>query len=179
MDLEEKRIEIVMSMKALRRRLEAGDDSELLLWILDERLACAHRPLRHHPLYGGSGEPIPRDATRLVLEWTASVRSAGIASIISFMHDRDLRCYSELELEAEDLLQFYEHQGFTVARLPWEDPAHSKTSPAAKQKKLEQCRAAALDAFDRLPKPALLQCSAGIDRSAPAAAYIWQNRSAV
>jgi hypothetical protein len=26
-----------------------------------------------------------------------------------------------------------------------------------------------------LPKPVLLQCSAGIDRSAPVAAYIWLN----
>ena len=165
-------------MKALRKRLEAGDDSELLVWVLPGRLACAQRPLRHHPLYAGSGALIPAQATPLVFEWAEAVRAAGIVSIISFMHDRDRGCYAELALEAEDILQFYEKQGFKVARLPWEDPHHSKADVDTKQKKLEQCRVAALGAFDRLAKPVLLQCSAGIDRSAPAAAYIWQNRSA-
>jgi hypothetical protein len=28
-----------------------------------------------------------------------------------------------------------------------------------------------------LPKPALLQCSAGIDRSSPVAAFIWSEKS--
>jgi hypothetical protein len=178
-ELEGKRVEIVSRMKKLRHRLEAGDNSELLAWILPGRLACAQRPLRHHPLYAGSGAVIPAQATPLVFEWAAAVRAAGIISVISFMHDRDLGCYAELNLDAQDLLQFFENQGFTVVRLPWEDPHHSKADARTKQKELEQCRVAALEGFDRVAKPVLLQCSAGIDRSAPVAAYIWQNRSAV
>lgn len=177
--LEAKRIEIVAKMKALKSRLESGDDSDLLLWVLPGRLASAQRPLRHHPLYAGSGTVIPAHATSLVFDWVAAIQAGGIASIISFMHDRDRGCYSELSLNATDIIEFYEHHGFKVARIPWEDPHHSKADAHSKRKKLEQSRVEALKAFDRLPKPVLLQCSSGIDRSAPVAAYIWQNRSAV
>ncbi len=104
------------------------------------------------------------------------MRNAGIASIISFMHDRDRRCYSELDLKAGDINEFFEAQGFKVARIPWEDPHHSKSDATTMRKRLEQCRLKALKAFDELPKPVLLQCSSGIDRSAPVVAYIWQQR---
>ncbi len=75
-----------------------------------------------------------------------------------------------------NLVAFLQHEGFRLCSLPWEDPAHSKTDPSAKRAKLEQIRRDALEAYDRLPKPVLLQCSAGIDRSAPVAAYVWQKR---
>ena len=64
---EAKRSEVVAQMKALRRKLEAGDDSQLAAWVIPGALACAHRPLRHHPLYGGSGLPIPGEARPLIL----------------------------------------------------------------------------------------------------------------
>jgi hypothetical protein len=175
--LETKRAEIVVAVKARKARLESGDDSQLLVWIIPGKLATAQRPLRHHPQYAGSGAIIPKEATPLLFKWAATVREGGIASIISFMHDRDRRCYSELDLEASDINEFFEKQGFTVARIPWEDPHHSKADPATKRKSLERCRSEALKAFDLLPKPVLLQCSSGIDRSAPVAAYIWQERS--
>lgn len=176
-EIETKRSEIVLRMKALRRRLEAGDDSELLAWVIPAALACAHRPLRHHPRYGGSGLPIPAEAQPLILDWVEQIRMEGIASIISLMHDRDLRCYRHINLGGLNLPAFLERAGFTVRSLPWEDPAHSRTDPAMKQAKLEQIREDALQAYDRLPKPVLLQCSAGIDRSAPVAAYIWKRRT--
>src|SRR5258707_10031789 len=88
----------VARMKALRRKVEAGDDSEVLAWVIPRALACAHRPLRHHPLYGGSGLPIPREAHPLILDWVEQVRMESIASIITFMHDRDLLCYQQIDL---------------------------------------------------------------------------------
>lgn len=174
--LEGKEAEIVAKMKALKSRLESGDDSELLVWVLPGRLASAQRPLRHHPLYAGSGVIIPRQATSLVFDWVAAIRAGGIRSLISFMHDRDRHSYSELNLEAEDIFDFYEKQGFDVMRIPWKDPHHSRTDARTKRKNLEQCQVKALKAFDVLPKPVLLQCSSGIDRSAPVAAYIWHRR---
>jgi hypothetical protein len=177
--LEGKCEEIVARMKLLKARLESGDDSELLVWVLPGRLASAQRPLRHHPLYAGSGVIIPAQATPLLFQWADAVRTGGIAGIISFMHDRDRHCYSELALEATDINEFFEKQGFVVARIPWEDPRHSKADVATKRRNLERYRGEALAAFDILPKPVLLQCSSGIDRSAPVAAYIWQQRSAV
>jgi hypothetical protein len=175
-ELDAKRTEIINQMKALRAKLEAGDDSELLVWVLRDRLACAQRPLRHHPRYSESGVVLPIALTPLVCEWVAKIRAAGIISIISFMHERDRACYAELDLGSEDVLSFYESQGLAVVRLPWEDPHHSRADKMVKRRALEDSRARALRAFDELAKPVLLQCSAGIDRSAPVAAYIWQNR---
>lgn len=175
-ELDAKRAEIVVRMKALKPKLESGDDSDLLVWVLPGRLASAQRPLRHHPLYAGSGAVIPAQATSLVFHWAAAVRAAGIASIVSFMHERDRHCYSELDLKASDINEFFEKQGFVVARIPWEDPHHSRADARTKLKNLERCRRDALAAFDALPKPVLLQCSSGIDRSAPVAAYIWEQR---
>lgn len=140
-------------------------------------MAIAQRPLRHHPRYGGSGLPIPAEAKPLILDWIEHIRLEGIASIISFMHDRDLRCYRDIDLSGLNLVAFLQREGFRVRPLPWEDPAHSKTDPSAKRAKLEQVRKDALKAYDELPKPVLLQCSAGIDRSAPVAAYVWQKRA--
>ena len=157
----------------------SGDDSELLLWVIPGMLACVlacvHRPLRHHPHYGGSRAPIPSAAKRLVLDWIDWLRLEDIASVISFMHEGDLGCYREIDFEGGTLLEELERHGFQVCRLPWKDPAHSKTDPALKQAKLQEMRRKALFAFDRLPKPVVLLCSAGRDRSAPAAAYIFES----
>jgi hypothetical protein len=176
--VEEKRREIDQEMAALGRRLESGDDSELLLWVIPGKLACVHRPLRHHPQYAGSRASIPSAAKSLVLDWVDWLRLEDIASIISFMHDGDLSCYGEIDFDGGTLLEALERHGFQVCRLPWEDPAHSKTDPTLKRTKLLEMRRKALYAFNRLPKPVVLVCSAGRDRSAPAAAYIFESLKA-
>src|SRR5436305_14593910 len=94
-------------MKALRKQLEAGNTTDVLAWIIPDELACAQRPLRHHPRYGGSGSPIPREATPLVVEWAEQVKLEGVASIIDFMHDRDLRCYESLDLPGATSVPFF------------------------------------------------------------------------
>jgi hypothetical protein len=172
--VEDKRREIDRGMHALGQRLGSGDDSELLLWVIAGKLACVHRPLRHHPHYGGSRVPIPSAAKPLLLDWIDRLRLENIASVISFMHKGDLGCYREIGFEGGTLLEELERLGFQVCRLPWEDPAHSNTKPALKRTKLLEMRRKALQAFDRLPKPVVLLCSAGRDRSAPAAAYIFE-----
>ena len=91
------------------------------------------------------------------------------------MHDKELAYYSSLDLRAPDLIGFYASQGFEVRRITWEDPAHSKASKIRIQKKLE-VRTLVLEAFDALPKPALLNCSDGIDRSSPVAAVLAVHR---
>jgi len=171
--LVEARTERIRSaLRQLARRMKAGDDSEILHWVVPDGLACGQRPLRHHALYGGSGKNIEPAAASLVKEWTARLQFLGIRSIISLMHTRDLSYYEGLDLGASTLLDFYKARGLGVAHLPWEDPHHSKTSSAQVRKKLLAVRAEALEAYRRLPKPVLIQCSAGIDRTAPVAAYI-------
>jgi len=169
---------IAARMKTHRRRLESGDNTKLIEWIIPGKLGCAQRPLRHHPRYagGGSGEVLPRELSDLVITWANQIKSEGVSSVITFMHARDLGCYGELELPGGNLNALMKEVGLYVRPLPWEDPAHSKTDKAAKDAKLKEMRSAALRAYDELARPVLLMCSAAIDRSAPAAAFIWYHR---
>ena len=168
----EKQLEIAREMGDLGRRLEGGDESKLLHWVIPGMLACIHRPLRHHPHYGGSGVPIPSSAKPLILDWIELLRVEGVASIISLMHDRDLACYREIDFDGGTLVEALARHGFQLCPLPGEDPLHSKTDRNLKQAKLQEMREKALHAFDQLPKPVVLVCSAGVDRSGPAAAFI-------
>jgi len=156
-----------MALSQLGKRMEGGDDSELVHWVIVEKLACSPRPLRHHPLYGGSRRNIAPEAAPLVREWALLIQCLGIKSIISLMHARELTYYEKLDLGAHSMIEFYKSQGFEVAHLPWEDPHHSSTSSDQVRTKLLAIRADALEKYDRLRKPVLIQCSAGIDRTAP------------
>ena len=171
--IENKTRDIRLEMSALGHRLEQGDSSQLLCWVIPGQLACAHRPLRHHPLYGGSKISLPPAATNLVRDWAKEIMASGIRSIISLMHDRDLACYASLDLGTTSLLHYYENLGLQIAHIPWEDPHHKKSTLAEKRRTYLRVREEALSAYERLPKPVLLQCSAGIDRSSPVAAFIW------
>jgi hypothetical protein len=174
--LDIKTLDIKRAMSDLGRRLAKNDNSQLLHWVIPEKLACAHRPLRHHPLYGGSGKNLSLSATSLVFDWAEEVQIIGVRGIICLMHDRDLRYYGSLNLGTANLLEFYKKVGFEVSHIPWEDPHHKKSSGAEKEKSLLKVRELALAAYDDLPKPVLIQCSAGIDRSSPVAAFIWAKR---
>lgn len=172
--LDDKAKEIRQRLDALSKQIGSGDDSELLVWVIPRQLACAHRPLRYHQKFGGSGLDLPANATLLVLNWAERIRGMGIRSIISLMHPKELRHYDALDLGSHDLLDFYRRQGFEVCHIPWEDPAHRPATVRVSYcEELSRIRFEALRAFDDLPKPVLLHCSAGQDRSAPVAAYIF------
>ena len=170
--------EIRNALAELGRRLDAGEDSELLVWVIPDKLACAHRPLRHHPLFGGSRRDLPPEAAPAIFEWVKRMHSAGIRAIISLMHPKEVRHYAKLDLGADDLIDFYRKQGFEVEHLPWDDPAHRQPEGRAKfGDELVRIRDEALSAYDALPEPVVLHCSAGIDRSSPVAAHIFWERS--
>jgi hypothetical protein len=177
--LEQRSKDIAGQLRALGRKIANGDDSTLVVWVIAGQLACAHRPLRYHPRYGGSGRNLAADASPLVFEWADRIRAVGIRSILCLMHDKELGYYACLDLAASDLMAFYREAGFGVCRVPWEDPAHSKTDVAAIRRKLVQVRVQAFEAFDQLAKPVLLHCSAGEDRSSPVAAYIHYRRTGI
>jgi hypothetical protein len=174
--IEAKRLEIRNAMRELGRAIQSGDDRELIYWIMPGTLACAHRPLRYHPLHGGSRARLRPDVTPLIEEWADLLLVEGIRSILSLMHDGDTDCYRALPLGDGHLLAYLELRGFTVARHPYEDPAHKHTPPAQAKKFLHRIREEALASFDVLPKPVLISCSAGQDRSAPVAAYLYAMR---
>lgn len=177
LSLSEKTEEIKQGLSDLASRISSGDESELLLWLIPNQLACAHRPLRYHQVFGGSRKDLPKAATEGVLEWAKRIEGYEIRSIICLMHPKEFLHYANLNLGSPDLLQFYQKQGFEVCHIPWEDPAHRPLSGNFNhQEELRRICPKALDAFDKLPKPVLLHCSAGQDRSAPVAAYIFTQK---
>ena len=170
--------EIQRALIALGKKLDEGDDSELLVWVIPQTLACAHRPLRRHPQYGGAQRDLPAEAAPLVLAWVRRMKAEGIRSVVCLIGDRELRHYLLSDVGASDLIELYRKEGLDVWRVHWEDPAHPavSTGPSYEEQLLET-RAEALKAFDQLPKPVLLHCSSGIQRSSPVAAFIFSQRS--
>lgn len=172
--LKEKAYEIRRSLSGLGQKLKAGDESQLLVWVLPDTLACVHRPLRHHPEFGGSGRRLPSVATSLIITWINRIKKAGIRGIICLMHEKELAHYGDLNLGANNLVDYYRKEGFEVRHIPWDDLAHRQQSDNSSfASELEIVQEKALTAFQNLPKPIIVHCSAGIDRSSPVAAYIW------
>lgn len=170
--------ELRRALSTLGKRLQSGDQSRILLWVIPDALACAHRPLRFHPIFGASGKDLPPEAAREVLEWVRRIRAHGVKSVICLMHPKELRHYARLDLGAADLIDLYRKESLEVRHIPWDDPAHRPLSEKASfEGELVRVREEALSAFDALPKPVLLHCSAGIDRSSPVAAFIFAMRS--
>jgi hypothetical protein len=163
---------IRQDMRELARRLENGDESQLIGWIRQNELACTVRPLRRHPRYLLGRLTLPPEARSLVDDWITFVKVDSIRSILSLMRDADLACYRPLGFRNENLLDHLTDVGFQVSSCPYEDPHYKKSSPQEKLATLVEVRKRALIAFRKLPKPVLIMCSSGIDRSAPVAAFV-------
>jgi len=165
------------SMRELARRLESGDESQLIHWVKQDELGCIVRPLRRHPRYALGRLTLPAETRPLIDEWITLVKVENIRSILSLMHDADLACYRLLGFRNESLLDHLADAGFQVASCPYEDPHYKRSSPDEKHATLLEVRKRALIAFRKLPKPVLMMCSSGIDRSAPVAAFIIETES--
>ena len=106
---------------------------------------------------------MPMEARPLVVEWVERVRSLGIRSIVSLLdHKQHEKHYRALDLHPKGLHGYYQSQGFCFVHIPLTD--YQPPSDCAKRRVLE--------AYDRMPKPVLIHCSAGIDRTSPIAAHI-------
>jgi len=169
--------ELQRDLAQLGKRLCAGDRSQLIVWVIPGALACAHRPLRYHPKFGGSGRKLPAEALDELINWIDWVRAERIVSILALISVKELKHYDQLDIKVDDLIAYYRQCKFNVVHIPWEDPRHRDVCEEGFAKELARVCSESLKAFDELPKPILLHCSAGIDRSSPVAGYLFQTRS--
>ena len=120
--------------------------------ILPDRLYRSSRPG-----YSGGGKlPVGMGE---VQRWIEAAQSLGIVSIVCLLADEHLCLYPD-----GDLLGIYRAAGFEVRHIP----ATDRRRPLLTEDQL----AAVLQAYRELPKPALIHCSAGIDRTGAAVAHI-------
>jgi hypothetical protein len=117
-------------------------------WVIEGLLATSPRP-GYRP---GPEFRVPRDD---VASWASETYAFGVRSIMVLISDDQLPLYHPAL--PEGLLGFYQEFGFEVAHIPTFDGMTVPYTP-------EQY-AAAWEAFQQLPKPVLVHCSAGMDRT--------------
>ena len=123
-------------------------------WVIEGLLARSQRP----------GYPVDRPRFDVVREWADAVSGLGTMSVICLMDDQQISRYDGIGGNGEGLLDYYRTLGLEVKHIPAED---YKTPPLSATE-LD----AVWEAFRRLPKPTLVHCSAGRDRSGAAVKHI-------
>jgi hypothetical protein len=106
--------------------------------------------------YGGRpGYPDPSVPVRIVDQWLDELERQGIRSLINMLSEDEMAVYYR-RLEAP-LTQYYSLAGLEVRRVSHEEQGVVIAKPIL--------QARLLAAFESLPKPVLIHCSAGGERS--------------
>jgi protein-tyrosine phosphatase len=165
------------SRKRLRNEMEAAfnepDGSPILAWAIHDVLAVTQRPLRVHPIYGGGRRDYPSEARSELHEWVRRlVENHRIRSVIVLTSNVELAHYTAPTTEEGGLLALYRQRGLAVEHFPADDPAHDVRAKHAFDAAVDTIADRVAEALRRLPHPAVLHCSAAIDRSPPVAARV-------
>ncbi len=154
----------------IRNNVQAANP---LLWIVENSLACAPRPLRYHPKFGGRVPLIPREAAPALREWLDSLKAHGIGTIVALATPGEMKRYSSVIAPQPDLISLYRSLGFLVHHHPVEDPAHvAASAKAGILDQMEALKPTILAEYQERTGGMLIHCSGGMDRTAPIAAFV-------
>jgi protein-tyrosine phosphatase len=158
--------------QAMREALRQPERSPVLAWAVPGVLAVTQRPLRAHPIFGGSGHSYAAESLPVIEEWITRLGNHGIRSVVVLTSNKELAHYDEPAASEGGLLALYRARGLDVVHLPADDPAHDMTAQEAFEAAVDGIAAEVAEALRHVPLPAVIHCSAAIDRSPPVAARI-------
>ncbi len=143
------------------------------LWVIENNLACAPRPLRYHAEFGGRVPAIPSEAALALSEWLDLLKGRGVGTIVCLATAGELKRYSLVVSPWADLLSLYRSSGFVVHHHPVVDPAHAAASKRGGiLEQMQALKPQILSEYQRRTGAMLIHCSGGMDRAAPIAAFV-------
>jgi protein tyrosine phosphatase (PTP) superfamily phosphohydrolase (DUF442 family) len=123
-------------------------------WVIPSRLARSSRP----GYDGEDGAPVSREVAD---RWIRAVKEEGVRSIICLLAEDQLTLYEGLP---GGLVGYYRSAGLEVRWIPVRD----HLVPPIPDSQIER----SWQAYRELPKPVLVHCSAGVDRTGRVVEYI-------